>query len=424
MEQDAYQTLWGNGTNSTTYVDICDNQANKHLTEIIITIIKKILFIYPWIMIIIGTTSNILSFVVFTRPKLKKSSTFFYLSCLCIVDLLTVYTFCINFISLYQFNIDIQLLNTVLCRVYSFLIYFLPQLSGWIVAAVSFDRVISITLSVSGNYTSIARRWNTPKIAARVVAIIFSVLFFLNMQFFFYPNEYVFPENQTIEDINIIYCSAENIPRYQNFYVIWVNIDLFVNVLIPFTIMIGSSLIIIISLVNSTKNLNKTISQDSKKKTKQKKATKSLKAKKEKKVSKQLDDARTCQINFNIEPDQCGSNQTIILPKKTKRVSTLSVSAKAKNVSSMLVTNNLIFITLTLPIVVFLSFTPPISDVCDLQKAQLLFFKVFFIILMNSNCTVNIFIYYFMSSQFKLELKSIMSFYKGYSSTTQASTNV
>jgi len=290
------------------------------------------------------------------------------------------------------------------------------------VAAVSFDRVISITLSISGNYTTMARRWNTPKVAARVVAIIFSILFLLNMQFFFYPNEYVFPENEVVKDVNIIYCSAENIPRYQNFYEIWVNIDLFVNVLIPFTVMIGSSLIIIISLVKSTKNLTAV----------RKNSKKEAKTRQEEEQQKQQADSKTGQVNFNIETNAIvNTNQVPLLPKKNqrKRVSSSNISAKAKNVSAMLVTNNLIFITLTLPIVVFLSFTPPISEVCNLQKAQLLLFKVFFIILMNSNCTVNIFIYYFMSSQFKLELKFILSklfgfkVNKGQANTTQVSTN-
>ena len=222
QERSQYQTLWNkNNTNSTG--PICLDQLNKPTTDLLMAITNNTLLIYPWVMIVVGTISNGLSYSVFTRPKLKKSSTFFYLSFLCIVDLITLYTFCINFIFLYQFKVDIQLLNPVICRVYSFLIYFLPQLSGWTVAAVSFDRVISITLSVSGDYATIARRWNSPRIAGRVVIGLFVCLFLLNGQFFFYPNEYVFAENEVIPDVNIIYCSAENIPRYKAFYEIWVN---------------------------------------------------------------------------------------------------------------------------------------------------------------------------------------------------------
>lgn len=217
-----YQTLWNTANYSMNTSKDCDEYQHKETTDLLQNIINYTLLIYPWLMIIIGTASNGLSFLVFTRPKLKKSSTFFYLSFLCIVDLTTLYTFCVNFIFFYQFSTDIQLLNPVTCRVYSFLIYFLPQLSAWTVAAVSFDRVISITLRINGSYASMARRFNSPKVAARVLAIISLCLFLLNMQFFFYPNEYVFPEDELISDINVIYCSAENIPRYQAFYEIWV----------------------------------------------------------------------------------------------------------------------------------------------------------------------------------------------------------
>ena len=213
-----YQTLWSNITNSSNF---CDDNQNKDRTKFLQNIILYTLLIYPWIMLFIGTASNVLSFLVFTRPKLKKSSTFFYLSFLCIVDLATLYTFCVNFIFFYQFDTDIQLLNSVICRIYSFLVYFLPQLSAWTVAAVSFDRVISITLSINGNYATIARRYNSPEIACRVISILSTILFIINMHFFFYNNEYVNRDDE-INDINIIYCSAENIPRYQSFYEIWV----------------------------------------------------------------------------------------------------------------------------------------------------------------------------------------------------------
>ena len=97
---------------------------------------------YPWLMFSAGTVTNVLSFIVLTRPKLKKSSTFFYLSMLSLIDLILIYTFCINFIALYQFGVDLQLTNIAVCKLYAFLIYFLPQFSAWTCAAVSLDRVV------------------------------------------------------------------------------------------------------------------------------------------------------------------------------------------------------------------------------------------------------------------------------------------
>ena len=106
----------------------------------------------------------------------------------------------------------------------------MPQLSAWTCAAVSFDRVIGVIFSVRGKYSTAAKKWNTPKTALKIISCIFFSLLLLNLQFFFYPNEYEIVENE--KDVNVIYCSPEHIPRYQKFYGnYWVYIDLSVNVL-------------------------------------------------------------------------------------------------------------------------------------------------------------------------------------------------
>ena len=103
----------------------------------IVNVSNKILIIYPWVIIIFGTISNILSIIILTRKKLRKSSTFFYLACLSLIDMLVLYTFCINFISYYHLEIDLQSKHVVLCKLFSFCIYYLPQYSAWTCAAVS-----------------------------------------------------------------------------------------------------------------------------------------------------------------------------------------------------------------------------------------------------------------------------------------------
>ena len=241
------------------------NCSDEHV-EFIFTFTNSLLVLYPWLMGALGIFSNIVSFVVLTQPKLKKSSTFFYLACLCIIDLISLLTFCVNFVFYYQFSIDVQLKHVIVCKVYSFLIYFMPQLSAWTCTAVSLDRVISVIFSVRGKYAAAAKRWNTPAKAMRIIVAIFVILLLLNVQFFFYPNEYELVEDE--KDVNVIYCSPEHIPRYQYFYGnFWVYIDLSVNVLVPFAVMIACSFIIVIGVVRSTKNLPGHSSQ-------QKKATK------------------------------------------------------------------------------------------------------------------------------------------------------
>lgn len=84
-----------------------------------------------------------------------------------------------------------------ICKIFSFLTYFLPQLSAWTCAAVSLDRVVGVLFSVQGKYAATAKRWNTPVKARQVMIAIFLFLFALNMHFLFYPNEY------KVEDENV-----------------------------------------------------------------------------------------------------------------------------------------------------------------------------------------------------------------------------
>ncbi len=133
-----------------------------------LNISNGLLFVYPWILIVFGTIGNTLSLIILTCKKLRKYSTFVYLACLTVVDLIVLYTFCINFISFYFFRVDLQSKHDVLCKLFAFCIYFLPQLSAWTCAMVSLDRVVSVIFSV-GNYAVVARQWNTPSCAWKVM---------------------------------------------------------------------------------------------------------------------------------------------------------------------------------------------------------------------------------------------------------------
>lgn len=347
----------------------------------IVNVSNRILIVYPWIMIIFGTISNILSIVILTRKKLRTSSTFFYLACLSAIDILVLYTFCFNFISYYHLKIDLQSKHVILCKLFSFCIYFLPQYSAWTCAAVSIDRVIGVIFSV-GRYAACAKRWTTPARARIIVTLIGACLFFINIQFLFYPNEYTKTLNTTqiVEDVNVIYCSPENNPKFEKYYnFIWVHIDLSINVLIPFGIMILSSLIIILRVRKTAQNLEN-----------------------------QRKKSVLNQNNLMVTSSNAGNSSKAHASRKK---SVAPGNAKARNISTMLVTNNILFISFTLPIVVFLSIAPAINDesLCANKRAKLRLGKIICILLMNTNCIINIFIYSIMSSQFRIELIAFFS---------------
>ena len=101
---------------------------------------------FPILFLMVGTIGNTLSFIILTSKKMRKTSTFCYLACLSLVDFAVIYTFSVNFILNQYFNIDIQIKSITLCRIFAFLVYFLPQYSAWILVLVSVDRVFKIIM--------------------------------------------------------------------------------------------------------------------------------------------------------------------------------------------------------------------------------------------------------------------------------------
>ena len=140
-----------------------------------------ILKIYPVLLLILGSFGNILSFCVLLRANMRRYSTFCYLACLALVDIGVIITFCINFISLYHFNNDIQN-GSFACKLFAFCIYFLPQYSSWILVAVSIDRVIS------AKYLRLAKTWTKPRHSVLVTLLLGIFLGILNSHFFLYEN--------------------------------------------------------------------------------------------------------------------------------------------------------------------------------------------------------------------------------------------
>jgi hypothetical protein len=334
------------------------------------TITLTLLRLYPILFMFVGTAGNLLSVYVVLRSKLRRHSTFIYLAFLSIIDLAVLYTFCVNFILHAWFNIDIQQVSLVACKIYSFSIYFFPQTSAWILTAVSIDRVLALTRG--------ARKTRKTGHTYTILISIFLILFLLNIQFLFYDNTYIlslhkqqlndfeysnytdkeliFPPSLSIYrivdtdmDINVIQCSSEYSAEYQKFYRdVWVYIDAIVNVYLPFTLMFLCSTIIFLSVLRT------------------------------------MGDAHN-------------SNKRLV----------------ARNLSTMLLSINTMFVLLTAPIVFYLMFEKQTfasgAHLCDIKlKAKYKMIKLFFIILMNANHTGNILVYCLTGTEFRTQLFHVL----------------
>lgn len=157
-------------------------------TQSLFTSISILLKIYPVLILVLGSFGNLLSFCVLLRAAMRRYSTFCYLACLALVDLGVIITFCVNFISLYHFNYDIQGIPFP-CKLFAFSIYFLPQYSAWILVAVSIDRVIS------AKYLRLAKTWSKPRHSVLVTFLLGLFLAVLNSHFFLYENNSIKQRN-------------------------------------------------------------------------------------------------------------------------------------------------------------------------------------------------------------------------------------
>ena len=113
--------------------------------------------------------------------------------------------------------------------------------------------------------------WNTQntRVTYMSILIIFLILLVLNVQFLFYNNTYRFRDEyeynneniyrivDTDMDINVVQCSSENHEIYKEFYQhIWVYVDAFINVYLPFLLMFLCSTIIFLSVLRTMGNAN------------------------------------------------------------------------------------------------------------------------------------------------------------------------
>jgi hypothetical protein len=96
------------------------------------------------LMIIFGIFGNILNFIVFSRRSMRTTSTFRFLFYLTFADFLVLIVCSSDTLLSYGFEIEIRLYSLVVCRVHTFLTYFLTHLSSIILMVVSIERAIVV----------------------------------------------------------------------------------------------------------------------------------------------------------------------------------------------------------------------------------------------------------------------------------------
>ena len=126
-------------------------------------------------LLIVGTFGNILSFIIFSKGILRKSSTFRYLALLSLMDLLVLYSGLLDlFLSIEHNGQFLRTLHPIACPLHTFITYWSQHSSSWILSFISVDRAIAT------NCIKFARKFCTPRSADYVVAVILSLIALFN----------------------------------------------------------------------------------------------------------------------------------------------------------------------------------------------------------------------------------------------------
>jgi hypothetical protein len=248
------------------------------MEEIIEYKIASIIFrVFTVLFLIVGSITNLLSAIVYSRKKMQKTSYSFYLFALAIVDLCVTVNGNTRLVLMsYNFDLvpsnhsnkqqqtprdiifkgfDIRETSIVMCRVHRFLTYYLLQLSSILLCMLSIDRFFGVVLALK------AFTFNKISIARKVILIAIVLLFLFNIHFLIAMgyeqiihdgNESNVTTNHTETKRYKIKCAPNRSNKmYYSFWQIYFYFDSIIYCIIPFIIMITCNVFTIFKMVKS-----------------------------------------------------------------------------------------------------------------------------------------------------------------------------
>ena len=191
--------------------------------------------------ILVGTVSNTIAFVIFSRKKFENTLFSTYFRVLLLVDTFgLLYLTSAKFL-LFEFNINLRDLNIFLCRITMPMAYSIPQISAHLTVLISLDRWLSIAKPTEFLFRK------KKKFQLNVCAIIILVNFIYNGQLFFSYLGYNSDYNK-----NFVICLIYD----ENLLSI---MDLINSTLLPFILMFAFSLLTINAVFFSRRRIRNSI---------------------------------------------------------------------------------------------------------------------------------------------------------------------
>ncbi|RNA32489.1 FMRFamide receptor-like [Brachionus plicatilis] len=207
----------------------------------------------PLIWVVLGTVTNGLSLVVFSRKSMRHNSTFFYLYLMTLSDFIVIWVGSFRDFLAYKFHVYIS--GTLICRLHVFTFFVSCQLSSWLLTVANLDRFFSV-LSFSKS-----KKWCNRKVASKIFIILFVSLALINAHFLVFLSSEESSDPSALEhNINpIVYPHCKTSPGFYTYfyanYYSW--IDSFVFSFVPFFIMLICNIGLVAKVFRSKQNLNR-----------------------------------------------------------------------------------------------------------------------------------------------------------------------
>ena len=153
---------------------------------------------YSLFLIIVGSICNLTSFMIMMRKQMRKHPCMRYLAMLSLTDCLILYQWNMNTFYKYHLtspplNLDLEEISLFWCRWLSYMAFSCLQLSAWLLALVSFDRLMIV---YSTCWTQAMNK------SSKINILIFSLvatIFTINSHILF-KNGYVTPPEQLVSN--------------------------------------------------------------------------------------------------------------------------------------------------------------------------------------------------------------------------------
>lgn len=217
-----------------------------------IFIIKTIfLYMFPFITIF-GMIGNVVAFIVFSRKAFQNTVFSIYFRFLIICDSISLLLPINRFLEL-NFNIYLARVSNEFCKFRFYFAYAITPISGWITAAISLDRLLSIKMPAK----FLVRKKTWFQILVCFIIFSFDFAYYIQNLIVYSLVKYEEFNNKTNETIVSYSCDSNGISLD------W--LDLFQSDITPFTLMIIFTILTLQSIFQSRKRLGTNLNNDTSK---------------------------------------------------------------------------------------------------------------------------------------------------------------